>query len=58
MSTLYQLKNCENETIKNLTNAIIVEQYKCTHEFGDEWQEYNIYKKRCKKCAYTQVDEY
>lgn len=58
MPTIYQLKNCENETIKDLVNAIIDAQSKCTHEFGNEWQEYNIYKKRCKKCAYTQEKEY
>lgn len=56
--TIYNLANCENKVIRKLTKQIHLEQVKCKHEFDNEWQEYSIYKKRCKKCAYVQSVEY
>jgi hypothetical protein len=55
---IFHCLHCKNENIRELTKQIIKEQQSCEHEFGKEWQEYNFYKKRCKKCAYIQSIEY
>lgn len=55
---LYHCLNCNDEEIKKLARQIILKQNLCKHEFGEEWQEYNFYKKRCKKCAYEHSEEY
>lgn len=55
---MYTLLRSENEDIRRLVNKIINEQSRCPHKFGDEWQEYNFYKKRCKTCGFVSEKEY
>lgn len=55
---LEALYNVENKEIEKLKKEIRKIQHKCKHKFGNEWQEYNIFKKRCKKCGFVHSVEY
>lgn len=56
--SLYHLLTCKNEKIQKLAKEIVAEQKVCSHEFSAEYQNYNIYTKRCKKCGYRSITEY
>lgn len=56
--SLYNLSKCDNKKIQFLAKQIQKEQSECEHNYGPEWQEYNIYNKRCSKCAFVHSVEY
>lgn len=56
--TLHYLLKCEDVRINVLARDILRLQEECDHEYGPEHQNYNVYSKRCKKCAYLHSKEY
>lgn len=48
----------KDERIIYLKECILRLQDECEHEWGPEWQTYNIYKKRCKNCGRVHETEY
>ena len=55
--SLYNLLQSRNKKIRDLVKEIQTEQRRCEHVFGAEWQTYNFYNKRCKKCGYVESKE-
>lgn len=58
VSYLDALYDVENKEVEKLKKEIRKIQRKCKHKYGKEWQEYNIYKQRCKKCGFIHSEEY
>ena len=57
-SYLNAIHKVTDERVESLKNQIIEIQSQCSHTFGKEWQEYNIYSKCCEKCGHIHSEEY